>query len=112
EGAVEVDDLGVRVQRPPWLLGAEPHHGAVGDRHGGGIRGTRAVETAADEQLGSHGCPVCRMAGIGPSPGLCRAEGPTPRAGAAAQARSMARRPVSRPSSYHCRTTTPSTTSP
>ncbi len=55
ESAVQVDDFGVRMQCAPRPVGTQPHHRAIGDRHRGGIGGTGTVDTAADQQLGTHG---------------------------------------------------------
>lgn len=55
ESAVQIDDFGVGVQSAAGAFGPQPDHGAVGDRHRGGIGGTGTVDSAADQQLGTHG---------------------------------------------------------
>ncbi|KLL96107.1 hypothetical protein NJ76_19175 [Rhodococcus sp. IITR03] len=68
ERAVQVDDLGVRVQGAAGPVLPDPHDRAVGDGHRGGIGGTGAVDAAADEKLGvrcrAHECPVCPVTAL------------------------------------------------
>src|SRR5690606_2555864 len=50
ERPVEVDDLGVRVQRTAVTVLADPDDDAVGDGHGGGVGRAGCVDTAAHEE--------------------------------------------------------------